>query len=176
MYTPSIRLLKNSLYRLYIVTAIQHDNQVKNGTGPHSKQGDKQHEKIREFFDLKASELTQADQGEWEAWFSIPYLPNPHSHPTFEVFFTQRWKDTLATSLSNFLSTMFQQIPLPKILAFNVAHNEQKARLTENRVLKAERAKLVAELKAAREEVIYMIKHEGFIMHQSFFWAIRKII
>jgi WD40 repeat protein len=132
-----------SLRRLYLVTAVQQFNFVK----------------VTEFFEHFASELTQPDAKDWEPWFSLPYLRNPENLPMFEVFFSKQWYHTLAASLSNFLATVFQKIPLPKLLAFNIERLERKATLSELRALRAERAKLLNELRAAREEIDKLREH-----------------
>lgn len=66
---------------------------------------------------------------EWEIWFTLPYLQNPATHPKFEVFFAKRWFHTLSISLKNFLATVLDQVPLPKLLAFNIERLERKVSL-----------------------------------------------
>lgn len=54
-------------------------------------------------------------------------MRNPELHPTFRTFFTKSWFESLNHSLHNFLTVIFQSIPLPKLLNFNVERVTKKA-------------------------------------------------
>lgn len=49
----------------------------------------------------------------------LPFVKNPETHPNFEIYFTRAWVDTFTLSLNNFLSTVFQNTPLPTLLSFD---------------------------------------------------------
>ena len=91
-----------SLKRYYVVHSIQSGHP----------------ERALEFFKVCASEL--ATDKHWKAWFVLPYLKSPESDPNFSIFFSKGWVETFTLSLHNFLATIFQSLPLPKILNFNV--------------------------------------------------------
>ncbi|KAI1239051.1 hypothetical protein IHE44_0012159 [Lamprotornis superbus] len=90
VYRPTVNKLKTSLFRYYLVHAIQ------NG----------RNDKAQEFFLKQASELQ--NQVEWKDWFVLPFLPAPDSNPTFATYFSRQWADTFIVSLHNFLSVLFQ--------------------------------------------------------------------
>jgi hypothetical protein len=64
--------------------------------------------KVLEFFELLAGELQ--GQPEWKEWFVLPFVKNPETMQTFEAYFNRGWPETLALSLTNLLSTVFQSI------------------------------------------------------------------
>jgi len=90
--------------------------------------------------------------------YALSFVRDPASHPLFEGFFSKRWFHTLSISLRNFLSTVLDSLPLPKMLAFNqqrlgdyslslilqssliqlLCFLERKANLQEMRSLKAQ--------------------------------------
>jgi len=39
---------------------------------------------------------------------ALPYLKGPEESPTFAMYFTRQWQDTLLVSLTNFLSIIFK--------------------------------------------------------------------
>lgn len=82
-------------------------------------------ERALEFFKVCAAEL--ANDKHWKSWFVLPYLKSPDSDPQFAIFFSKGWTETFTLSLHNFLSTIFQSVPLPKILNFNI---ERKLRIS----------------------------------------------
>lgn len=82
-------------------------------------------ERALEFFKVCAAEL--ANDKHWKSWFVLPYLKSPDSDPQFSIFFSKGWTETFTLSLHNFLSTIFQSVPLPKILNFNI---ERKLRIS----------------------------------------------
>ena len=101
---PSVRKLELCLRRYYIVHAVQVGRL----------------DRVTEFFTQLGPEL--AAQPEWQEWFTLPFLRAPESHPSFETFFTRSWLDSFTFSLHNFLSTVFQNLPLPVLLARSADH------------------------------------------------------
>ncbi|XP_074720013.1 WD repeat-containing protein 91-like isoform X3 [Strix uralensis] len=100
VYRPTVNRLKTSLFRYYLVHAVQTCR----------------NDKAQEFFLKQASELQ--NQAEWKDWFVLPFLPAPDSNPTFATYFSRQWTDTIIVSLHNFLSVLFQGMPVPVILNF----------------------------------------------------------
>jgi len=45
------------------------------------------------FLDSKGSELSKAN--EFLAYYALPYIPNPWSHPSFKHLFTADWVQEL---------------------------------------------------------------------------------
>ncbi|KAG1456269.1 hypothetical protein G6F46_001374 [Rhizopus delemar] len=130
-FQRTIKKFELCLLRHYLVHATQH----------------KKKEKVTEFFDIYGSEL-QGKQ-EWVAWFSLPYIKNPASDPTFETYFTKYWVDNYTISLHNFLATTFQ----------NMHRLQRKSQQTEIESLKntveTQRATL-----EARENDIAKLRHQ----------------
>ncbi|EDW81435.1 uncharacterized protein Dwil_GK12064 [Drosophila willistoni] len=94
-YAQAVKKLENSLLKYYLVTAYS-NNKL---------------DKISEFFTKLAGELQQ--QSEWKDWFYFPFCKNAEESPTFALFFTRHWQDTLLLSLRNFLTTVYQCLPQP---------------------------------------------------------------
>jgi len=97
----TVRKLENSLLKLYLVTCAQN----------------KQLEKLREFYERLTVELQ--GQTEWKDWFALPYVKDPQDNPSFSLYFSRQWQDTLFLSLNNFLSVVFQCLPPPRLADFN---------------------------------------------------------
>ncbi len=161
-FGPTIRMMETSLQRAFLVKAVKVARR----------------DKLFEFFETYSDKLTRpstnssatgagaqsantsaaalavtvSDAG-WEQWFALPYIKEPKTHPHFESYFTKKWFGTLAISLKNFLSTAFEQIPLPKLLAFNIERIERKSALAELRALRAENDKLKSSLIAAQQHL-----------------------
>jgi len=94
---------------------------------------------VNEFFHTLAGELTV--QPEWAEWFVIPFLRDPATHPAFETFFTRAWLDSFTFSLHNFLSTVFQNLPLPALLARGADHRRLEALEGELQALRSSAAR-----------------------------------
>uniref|UniRef100_A0A8D0GFV3 WD repeat-containing protein 91 n=1 Tax=Sphenodon punctatus TaxID=8508 RepID=A0A8D0GFV3_SPHPU len=90
MYRPTVNKLKTSLFRYYLIYAVQTNR----------------NDKTQEFFLKQASELQ--NQAEWKDWFVLPFIPAPDSNPAFATYFSRQWADTFIVSLHNFLSVLFQ--------------------------------------------------------------------
>ena len=83
-------------------------------------------EKVQEFFEKLGSDLQ--NQSEWKDWFgrhtflnfnfkinlfkslllALPFIKNPEENPSYMVYFTRQWQDTMFISLHNLLSISFQ--------------------------------------------------------------------
>ncbi|XP_047997009.1 WD repeat-containing protein 91 [Leguminivora glycinivorella] len=100
---PAVRKLEYSLYKLYLVTAAQGTGGVKN-------------ERVTEFFAKMLPELQ--GQNEWRDWFMLPYIQKPEENPTFSLFFTRAWQDSVLVSLHNLLATVFQCMPQPTLTSY----------------------------------------------------------
>lgn len=64
-----------------------------------------------------ASGAGQRGGEEWEGWFQLPYVKDPAAHPAFRVYFTKEWASRLVVSIHNLLTTAFENLPLPALLA-----------------------------------------------------------
>nr|CAG8597651.1 7_t:CDS:2 [Entrophospora candida] len=94
----------------------------------------KRKDKVLEFFEILGAELNESN--EWAKWFGLPFSKNPESDPNFKTFFTRQWLDTFTISLNNFLNTIFQHMPLPSLLCFNLDRSNRKALQNEIDTLK----------------------------------------
>uniref|UniRef100_A0A8C3DTJ4 WD repeat-containing protein 91 n=1 Tax=Corvus moneduloides TaxID=1196302 RepID=A0A8C3DTJ4_CORMO len=131
VYRPTVNKLKTSLFRYYLVHAIQ------NG----------RNDKAQEFFLKLASELQ--NQAEWKDWFVLPFLPAPDSNPTFATYFSRQWADTFIVSLHNFLSVLFQ---FPVILNFEAECLRSSLIQEENESLRHKLFALQAESSRMKKE------------------------
>ncbi|KAI7872923.1 WD40-repeat-containing domain protein [Spinellus fusiger] len=140
-FQRTVKKFELCLLRHYLVHAIQH----------------KKKEKVVEFFDTFGPELH--DKPEWSQWFALPYVKQPATDPTFETFFSKQWVDNYTISLYNFLTTTFQNMPLPSLLSFNVERTQRKAQQVEIETLKSSIENYKATVDA-RENEIAKLKHE----------------
>ncbi|GBP27286.1 WD repeat-containing protein 91 [Eumeta japonica] len=99
-FQPAIRKLEYSLYKYYLVVAAQ---------GPSGSRS----ERISDFFSKLMPELQ--GQSEWKEWFMLPYVQKPEENPSFSLYFTRNWQDTVIVSLHNLLATVFQCMPQPTL-------------------------------------------------------------
>ncbi|XP_065828385.1 WD repeat-containing protein 91-like isoform X2 [Oscarella lobularis] len=116
----AVHTLETCLYRLYLVHNLQ------NGRV----------EKVTEFFEKMSPDLQ--NQPEWKDWFILPYIKNAEQHPIFEAYFTKSWCDTFTVSLYNFLSVIFQHMPLPALLNFEAEKQKIRELEVEKRSLQNE--------------------------------------
>lgn len=116
--TSAVRKLEHGVLKLYLVTA-------------HSAG---KTDKITEFFMKLSAELQS--QPEWKEWFYFPFCKNPEEHPSFVIYFTKHWQDTLLLSLHNFLATIFQCIPQPTLSRIDTEVNLIKKLQDENTALR----------------------------------------
>ncbi|XP_037088438.1 WD repeat-containing protein 91-like [Pollicipes pollicipes] len=103
------RELGIDLLRRYVVQAASTPDQQ-------SAAGRRNRDKVTEFFDKMAPEIHS--RHEWRDWFALPFLKTPEDHPTFAVFFSRQWQDTLTVSLHNFLSIVFQCMSPPTLAKY----------------------------------------------------------
>ncbi|KAJ8932676.1 hypothetical protein NQ318_021215 [Aromia moschata] len=94
-------------------------------------------DKVVDFFIKMTPELQS--QNEWRDWFVLPYVKNPEENPTFSLYFTKQWQDTLLVSLHNFLASIFQYMPTPTLMHFEedankIAKLEQRNESLKNRL------------------------------------------
>ncbi|XP_054659988.1 WD repeat-containing protein 91 isoform X2 [Grus americana] len=145
VYRPTVNKLKTSLFRYYLVHTVQ--------TG--------RNDKAQEFFLKQASELQ--NQAEWKDWFVLPFLPAPDSNPTFATYFSRQWADTFIVSLHNFLSVLFQCMPVPVILNFEAECLRSSLIQEENESLRHKLFALQAEssrMKKEELEVEQVVHHK----------------
>ncbi|XP_072942748.1 WD repeat-containing protein 91 [Epargyreus clarus] len=100
---PAVRKIEYSLYKLYLVTASQSTGGVRN-------------EKVAEFLSKMLPELQ--GQNEWRDWFMLPYIQRPEENPTFSLYYTRAWQDSVLVSLHNLLATVFQCMPQPTLTSY----------------------------------------------------------
>ncbi|XP_053574951.1 WD repeat-containing protein 91 isoform X1 [Bombina bombina] len=134
VYRPTIHKLKTSLFRYYLVYTVQ------------TNKTDKSHE----FFQKQATELQ--NQNEWKEWFALPFLPTPDQNPAFATYFSRQWADTFTVSLHNFLSVLFQCMPVPTILNFEAECQRIFRVQEENEALRQKLFALQAEAHRMRKE------------------------
>ncbi|KAJ8025531.1 WD repeat-containing protein 91 [Holothuria leucospilota] len=113
-HNANIRRIEISLLRLYVITAVQSSRS----------------EKVTEFFEKMCLEIQT--QPEWKEWFTLAFMKNPEQSPTFETYFSKQWQDTLIFSVQNFLSVIFQSMPLPTLLSFDAEQMKMKRLEEEN--------------------------------------------
>ncbi|KAG0049897.1 WD repeat-containing protein 91 [Gryganskiella cystojenkinii] len=134
-FAGSVKKFELCLLRYYLIYAIQH----------------KRRDKVVEFFDVHGAEL----QGnpEWVRWFALPFSRKPETDPEFDLFFSKSWLDTFTVSLNNFLSTVFQNMPLPSLLCFNIDRLHRKALQCEVETLQSMIENLRKEIQSSDAEI-----------------------
>nr|XP_026495472.1 WD repeat-containing protein 91 [Vanessa tameamea] len=100
---PAVRKIEYSLYKLYLVTASQNAGSVRN-------------DKVAEFLSKMLPELQ--GQSEWRDWFMLPYVQKPEENPSFSLYFTRTWQESVLVSLHNLLATVFQCMPQPTLTSY----------------------------------------------------------
>ncbi|KAG0033796.1 WD repeat-containing protein 91 [Podila clonocystis] len=134
-FAGSVKKFELCLLRYYLIYAIQH----------------KRREKVVEFFDIHGAELQ--GNAEWVRWFALPFSRKPEIDPEFDVFFSKAWLDTFTVSLNNFLSTVFQNMPLPSLLCFNIDRLHRKALQCEIETLQSMIETLRKEIQTSDAEI-----------------------
>ncbi|KAM9077859.1 WD repeat-containing protein 91 isoform 1-T1 [Megaptera novaeangliae] len=148
MYRPTINKLKTSLFRFYLVYTIQTNR----------------NDKAQEFFAKQATELQ--NQAEWKDWFVLPFLPSPDTNPIFAAYFSRQWADTFIVSLHNFLSVLFQCMPVPVILNFDAECQRTNQVQEENEVLRQKLFALQAEIHRLKKEEQQPEEEEALVQHR----------
>ncbi|XP_067907187.1 WD repeat-containing protein 91 isoform X1 [Heterodontus francisci] len=136
-YRHTVNKLKTSLYRYYLVHTVQ-SNRI---------------DKTQEFFQKQALELQ--NQPEWKEWFVLPFIPNPDQNLVFATYFSKQWAETFLVSLHNFLSVLFQCMPVPVMLNFDAEVQRCSQLLEENEALRQKLFALQAESRMKKEEIIH---------------------
>ncbi|XP_062838929.1 WD repeat-containing protein 91 isoform X1 [Anolis carolinensis] len=134
VYRPTVNKLKISLYRYYLVHTVQTNR----------------NDKTQEFFLKQAAELQ--NQAEWKDWFVLPFIPSPETNPIFASYFSRQWADTFIVSLHNFLSVVFQCMPVPVILNFETECQRSNLLQEENEILRQKLFALQAEHSRLKKE------------------------
>ncbi|RXG71127.1 WD repeat-containing protein 91 [Armadillidium vulgare] len=116
---PCVKKLETSVLRLYVINTVQTNKS----------------DKLDEFFDKMAPELQ--NHSEWKDWFVLPYLKSIEDIPTFSMYFTKQWQDTLFVSFQNFLAIVFQNMKLPTLANFSEEANKIKKLQEENDLLRS---------------------------------------
>nr|XP_019606368.1 PREDICTED: WD repeat-containing protein 91 [Rhinolophus sinicus] len=148
MYRPTINKLKTSLFRFYLVYTIQTNR----------------NDKAQEFFAKQATELQ--NQAEWKDWFVLPFLPSPDTNPIFATYFSRQWADTFIVSLHNFLSVLFQCMPVPVILNFDAECQRTNQVQEENEILRQKLFALQAEVHRLKKEEQQPEEEQASIQHK----------
>ncbi|XP_078064835.1 WD repeat-containing protein 91-like, partial [Mustelus asterias] len=133
-YRHTVNKLKTSLYRYYLVHTVQ-SNRI---------------DKTQEFFQKQALELQ--NQPEWKEWFVLPFISNPDQNLVFATYFSKQWAETFLVSLHNFLSVLFQCMPVPVLLNFDAEVQRCSQLQEENEVLRQKLFALQAEPRMKKEE------------------------
>jgi WD40 repeat protein len=127
-------------------------------------------DKVVEFFTFYANELNQDKH--WRAWFALPYMKNPEQDPQFKPFFSKSWLDMFTLSLQNFLTLVFQSLPLPKILNYNVERTYRQTLETQLAQLTTENETLRKKVEELRRELesVSQPQHEthSAVRHPSY--------
>ncbi|XP_042238421.1 WD repeat-containing protein 91-like isoform X3 [Homarus americanus] len=121
---PCVRKLETSILRLYVINTIQTNKP----------------DKLVEFFEKMAPDLQS--QSEWREWFILPYLKGVEENPSFAMYFTRQWQDTLLVSLHNFLAVVFQSIELPTLASYRDEASKIARLQEENELLRVRLAAL----------------------------------
>ncbi|CAH0474862.1 unnamed protein product [Peronospora belbahrii] len=170
-YISTLQQLETSLLRLYVVNAVKCGHR----------------EKATEFFQMYADKLNASvaakesgGSDSWSRWFILPYIEHPENDPYFQVFFGQPWLEAFVTSFRNFLSLVFRNLPLPKLLAFQLARLEEptlKLRLkvsqseaTRLRLYNSEATAKITKLEEAGRQlhsILRMMVQHSFMEHFS---------
>lgn len=135
-FARTVSRLQTALYRYFLVCAVQA----------------RRMDLVSQFFALYGEQLYASGDAEWHEWFALPVLAQPEQRATFMAYFTREWADSFVLSLSNFLATVFDAIPLPTLLNFAVERNRRKA--------------LEADVEALRSEILRM-REVNMLAHQQ---------
>ena len=125
-YSHVVEKLELSLTRYFLVNAIKN----------------KETERAISFLKRQSKKLSGPGADDLRSWFSLPYVQKPHQDPVFQLFFHKSWADFFLISLSNFLVTVFQNLPAPPLLGFKINRLKTETLLAELKSCNAERARL----------------------------------
>lgn len=104
-YLQSSNVLKGDLLKYYLIYCFKSNRK----------------DKLIEFFQHYSHDiLNQSSMGtvaeSLRTWFVLPYMEEPEKDAEFYNYYTQKWTETLKTTLINFVSTVLHASPLPKLL------------------------------------------------------------
>ncbi|XP_054723207.1 WD repeat-containing protein 91-like [Uloborus diversus] len=143
-FLGTARKLEVALLRMYLVTCISSGRQ----------------DKLLDFFEKMTPDLQ--GQPEWKEWFAIPFIKNADEHPSFSVYFSRQWQDTMLLSLHNFVSVVFQSAAMPTLLSYEEELLKIQQLTEENEALK----KKVASLQAGEPvDAMKSTKDDNYEMH-----------
>ena len=152
-HQPTVRAFARALQRYYIVHCVSSGSL----------------QRVVDFLRTFGSELSRTSSsngGDWEEWFQLPFLRNPAQDPRFAPFFTTQWRDTLRTSLSNFLSLIFRNIPVPRLLAFNLQQIQLNKQESALQAKMARIEQLESELSQSKERIA-QLDHENISLRHA---------
>ncbi|XDV38095.1 hypothetical protein PO909_007575 [Leuciscus waleckii] len=149
VYRPTVSKLRTSLYRFYVIHSVQSRNP----------------EKTQEFFQRQALELQ--GQPEWREWFALPFISTPEQNPVFSPYFSRQWADTFLVSLHNFLSVLFQCMPLPALLSFDSEVQKITGLQEENEQFRQMLFALQGESRPKKDEVMVHHKLPPYVQHMD---------
>ncbi|XP_067231981.1 WD repeat-containing protein 91 [Chanodichthys erythropterus] len=149
VYRPTVSKLRTSLYRFYVIHSVQTNKP----------------EKTQEFFLKQALELQ--GQPEWRDWFALPFIPAPEQNPTFSPYFSRQWADTFLVSLHNFLSVLFQCMPLPALLNFDSEVQKITSLQEENEQFRQMLFALQGESRPKKDEAMVHHKLPPYVQHMD---------
>ncbi|KAJ2517657.1 hypothetical protein H4217_003813 [Coemansia sp. RSA 1939] len=109
-YQRTTRMFEKRLIRLFLVSAAEKG----------------QRGKIRAFMDKHGQTLGQQG-GDWIPWLGLEYVDDPRSRPEFEAYFSDEWFASLKASLTDFVTTVFPAMAVPRILLFDRERREREA-------------------------------------------------
>ncbi|XP_062914387.1 WD repeat-containing protein 91 [Mobula hypostoma] len=148
-YRHTVNKLRTSLNRYYLVHTVQ-SNRI---------------DKTQEFFQKYSLELQ--NQPEWKEWFILPFIPNPEQNQVFATYFSKQWAETFLVSLHNFLSVLFQCMPVPVLLSFDEEVQRRHQLQEENEALWQKLFALQAEAKMKKEEEVIHHKLPYYVQNMD---------
>ena len=116
-------LLKSDLLKYFLVNTVKSNRK----------------DKLLEFFASFSHEILAESgdsvAGNLRSWFVLPYMEEPEKDPEFSQYFSNRWAESLRSTIGSFLSTVLQTAPPPKLLLLerwfhSDAQQEMRAQLS----------------------------------------------
>lgn len=118
-YNDPIKIFLLSFRRLYVVNAIK-GGQMK---------------LAMDYLKNNSSNLVTESEGipdsDWSPWFSIPFINQPQNDKRFIAYFSPSWETSVKTSFTNFLSTIFMNVQLPKLIELQSGRLENRKKESE---------------------------------------------
>ncbi len=63
---------------------------------------------------------------EFLPYFALPYIPSPIDHPSFKLFFDERWTKNLKSKLDSFLTSTLKQLKYERPELYNIYSNSNR--------------------------------------------------